>query len=372
MNIIIFCAYFYPHEGGVEKYVQKLFSEIKNVNVTIITSNSENTKKYEKKYGMEIYRFDCWNLMNKTYPIIKFSEYKKIKKIFTEHKFDYVITQTRFFNTSLIGCRFARTFKIPLIHFEHGTKHSPIKNPLLHQFGVFYDHTIGKNIIKKSFKCIGISDASCKFIKHLYPKIRNTECIYNGVDTEIFVKTPLHKQKELKKILHIKKEKIILFVGRIIYAKGIQDLLETTKDIKNIKVVIIGNGNYLTELKNKYSWAIYLGQKNEKEIIEYLSIADIFVNPSYAEGLPTSILEAGAIGIPIIATDVGGTREIITDELNGYLITPKDIIGLKNNIIELLKNDTKCKKYSENIRKNIVEKFDWNISRKKILKILKQ
>ncbi len=370
MNIIIFCAYFHPHEGGVEKYVQNLFFDIKDVNVTIITSNSENVKPFEQKFGMNIYRFKCWHLMNKTNPIIKPYEYKKINKILLDKKFDYVITQTRFFNTSLIGCYLAKKHNIPLIHFEHGTKHSPIKNPVLNKLGEVYDHTIGRYIIKNSSICVGISNASCEFIKHLYSKTKKVECIYNSVDTSKFVKTSLLEQKKLKKKLGIRNEKVILFVGRIIFAKGVQDLLVATSSMRNIKVLIIGNGNYLTELKTTYPNAIYLGQRNEKEIISYLSISDIFVNPSYAEGLPTSILEAGALGISIIATDVGGTKEIIENGVTGELINAKDIDTLKNKINKVLKDPKLRHKYAKNVKKKIEENFDWEKNKLKLKKIL--
>jgi glycosyltransferase involved in cell wall biosynthesis len=378
MKIAIFCAYFYPHKGGVETYVKELFSGLKDIDVTIITSNSENSPKFEKKFGMNIYRFDCWHMMGKTYPIIKFSERKNIEKIIQDNKFDYIITQTRFFHTSYIGCKIAKKYHIPLIHFEHGTKHSPIKNPLFRFGGVIYDHTIGKYIIKKSNKVVGISHASEEFVKHLYKKAK-TICIYNSLDTKFFCKTSSKEQLQTKKRLKIKDEKIIVFVGRIIFAKGAQDLLEAVKAIKNvdstdkkekIKVIIIGDGNYLNELKKKYPWAIFLGQKEPSEIIKYLSIADIFVNPSYAEGLPTTVLDAGAIGVPIIATNVGGTREIIDDGENGFLIEPKDIDELRGKIGKLLYDNILRKKFSKEIQKKVVGKFDWEKARKNVEKIL--
>jgi glycosyltransferase involved in cell wall biosynthesis len=376
MNIAIFCAYFHPHEGGMEMYVQKLFAGLKDINVTIITSNSEHVSRQEKKFGMDIHRFDCWHMMGKTYPVIKFSEYKNIYRLFAKKKFDYVITQTRFFNTSILGCRIAKKYSIPLIHFEHGTKHSPIKNPLFRMFGVMYDHTIGRYIIKNSYKVVGISRASEEFAQHLY--LRNTNslsCIYNSINFSEFNKATKVSSTEtakLKKKLGLKNERVILFVGRIIFPKGIQDLLEATKHLKDVKVIIIGDGNYLSELKKQYPWATYLGNKGHDEIIPYLALTDIFVNPSYAEGLPTSVLEAGAAGLPIIATDVGGTREIIQDGKNGYLIKPKDVDGLKRKLIKLL-DDTRLKsKFGKNIQVTVKQNFDIQTNSKKIQKLLRE
>jgi len=382
MKVAVFCAYFYPHKGGMEKYAQELFSGLKDigkdrkdVDVSIITTNSEHVSRFEKKFGLNIYRFQCWNLMGQMYPIIKPTEHKNIEKIIKEGKFDYIITHTRFFSTSFLGCKIAKKFKIPLIHFEHGTNHSPIKNPILNLFGKFYDHTIGKYIIKNSYKVVGISKASEEFVKHLYSvNPKKIICIYNSIDTKKFSRTSSSEQHRTKAKLKIKNEKVIVFVGRIIFAKGIQDLLEglkTVKDIEKIKVIIIGDGNYLDELKKNYPWAIFLGQKEPDKITEYLSIADIFVNPSYAEGLPTSVLEAGSVGVPIIATDVGGTKEIIDNGKNGFLVKPKDIGELRDKIGELLYNEKLRRKFSRNIKEKIRKEFDWEISKKKLYNVLK-
>ncbi|MGV8172447.1 MAG: glycosyltransferase family 4 protein [Candidatus Woesearchaeota archaeon] len=373
MNIAIFCAYFYPHEGGTEKYAKELFQDLKDINITIITANTEHVKSYEKKFGMDIYRFKCWHIMGKTYPIIKPSEYKDIEKIFEEssHTFDYIITQTRFFNTTILGCRIAKKYGIPLIHIEHGTMHSPIKNPILNMFGKLYDHTIGKQIIRSADKTIGISKSSGVFIKHLYRKAE-PKIVYNSIDIKEFTRTGLKDRADLKKSLKIKDEKVISFVGRIIYAKGVHDLLEATKDIDDIKVLIIGNGNYLDTLRKKYPHAKYLGQKNSAEIRKYLSITDIFVNPSYAEGLPTSVLEAGAVGTCCIATDVGGTREIIEDGVDGCLIIPKDVEGLKRKIQEIIDNKILREKYSRNISKKVRKEFSWENARKRMSEILRR
>jgi len=373
INVAVFTAYFYPHEGGTEKYAQELFRGLEDIDVTIIASNSDNAKSHEKLFGMDIHRYRCWHLMGNTYPVIKFSEYKDIEKLFLDpnHKFDYIITQTRFFNTAIIGCRIAKKFNIPLIHIEHGTMHSPIKNPIINMFGKLYDHTIGKHIIRSADKTIGISKSSCAFIKHLYRKAE-PKIVYNSIDTREFTRTSPKERTELKKSLKIKDEKVISFVGRIIYAKGVQDLLEATKDIDDIKLLIIGDGNYLDTLRKKYPHARYLGQKNAAEIRKYLSITDIFVNPSYAEGLPTSVLEAGAVGTCCIATDVGGTREIIEDGVDGCLIKPKDIKGLRHKIKEMIDNKKLREKYSINVSRKVRKEFSWENARKRISEILRR
>lgn len=363
MKIVVFSQYFYPHEGGAENYVYNLFKALKGIDVSIVTANTENSKEYEEKEGLKIYRLPCWLLLGGTYPVFK-PEGLRILKKFKEA--DYVITQTRFFNSAFVGCRFALRNKIKLIHFEHGAEHVKLENKFFQILALIYDHIIGRCIIKKSWKVIGISNACEKFIKHLYGK--ETFLIRNGIDAKLFNK----RKTNLKKRLGIKKEKVIIFIGRIIYAKGVQDLLEATKDMEKIKVIVVGDGNYLKELKRmNFKNAIFVGKKNQKEIVDYLSIADVFVNPSYAEGLPTSVLEAGAMGVPVIATDVGGTREIINDGKQGFLIKPKDVVVLKEKILQVVSNPIASKSISRKLRDKIHKDFDLGVARKRFLELIK-
>ncbi|MFA5797267.1 MAG: glycosyltransferase family 4 protein [Candidatus Woesearchaeota archaeon] len=359
MKLLIFTAYYYPHAGGVENYVHELF---KGMDVTVVTCNTEGAKPFERIHGFKVYRFDCYHLMNNTYPVLKYSSLKKIDQLVSQGGFDYIVTNTRFFHTSLIGVRAGLKYHIPVIHFEHGTQHSPIKNPLLHLLGVWYDHTIGRYIVKNATTAVGISHASEQFIKHLYN--RKTFCVYNGVDTALFKK----KKTALKKKLGITGP-VIIFVGRLIYAKGVQDLLEAARGL-DMTVIVIGDGPYRKTLEETYPWAKFVGAKNSSEIAEYLSIADIFVNPSYAEGLPTSVLEAGSSGVCCIATDVGGTKEIITHLVNGYLIKPQDAEGLRKHIVTLL-NDKKLRdKFSKRLQLKIRKEFDWKVGQKKLRELL--
>ena len=371
-KILVFCAYFYPHEGGVETYVRELFGHEKELDVTIVTCNTEDAKFFEEKDGFHIYRLDSWHMLGAAYPVVKLGGWKQLKRL-DSVRFDYVFSNTRFFNISYVAYRFAKRNNIPFIHIEHGTNHSKLTNVFSRFVNIVYDHTIGRQIIKNCFKLVTISDAAKRFCDHIYK--RDSIQIRNSIDTKNFIRRPLKKIIALKKKLSIKDEKVIVYVGRLIYAKGVQDLLEAVTDIPNIRVLIIGDGNYSDVLKKRFlpdPRLLFFGKRNSSEIIDYLSISDLFVNPSYAEGLPTSVLEAGAIGLPIIATDVGGTREIIDDAKNGYLIKPKDIAALTDRITILLKDNKKSAKFSSEIRKKIVKEFDWKIAKKVLIGLVKK
>lgn len=138
----------------------------------------------------------------------------------------------------------------------------------------------------------------------------------------------------------------ILFLGIICHDKGIFDLVETIAEKRDyyknhITLTIGGKGeidklNALIRQHHLEDFIKFVGwvEGNEKELL--IRDSDIYVLPSYHEGMPVSILEAMSYGKPIVATHVGSIPEIVHDGENGYLITPGDRIGLDKALHELI------------------------------------
>jgi len=367
-RILIFAAYFIPHRGGYENYILNLSLRLikEGYKVDIFTNNTENTKAFENIKGIGVYRVPCYHLLHKTFPVPKIFKTLQMLKKLREKEYTIINCHTRFFITCLWALYFSWKQKVKLLHIEHGTCHSSLENKMVATIAKFYDHTLGWLIIKKSWKVAGVSEAAAQFVKHLCN--RQTLVIHNGVDTTFFKKT----KTNLKQRLGIKDKKVITFVGRLIHAKGIHNLFDAVNGL-NVAVLIVGKGNYLQTLKTKAKTIqkakiLFLGEKNDKEIREILSVSDLFVNPSYSEGLPTNVLEAGAMGLPIIATDVGGTSEIITNNKNGLLIKPGDVKTLQKNIKQLLGNTKLSNQFGKRSREKVEKLFNWD----KSIRILKK
>lgn len=355
MKILIFAGYFYPHKGGYEDYTLKLAQGLinKGYHVDILTTNTNNSPSFEVKDKMRIYRMDCWDSVGKKYPIIKVTRKNlEILNNIKNQKYDIVNTHTRFWITSYLGYRFAKKNKIPLIHVEHGSVHTQTDSLLVRIINQIVDHTFGKAIIKNAKVKIGVSDAAINFMEHLGKK--GDIKISKGLELRRYNKIKLNPKIKLNLKSN---EKVIIGVGRLIYGKGFQDLITAFSRLKdkNLKLVLVGDGDYkdkliklVKELKISEK-VIFTGEKKEEEVISCLNLADIFVNPSYSEGLPTTVLEAGAVGLPVIATDVGGTKEIILNNKTGILIKPKDISALTDSISKLLSH----KKFSETLANNL-------------------
>ncbi len=189
-----------------------------------------------------------------------------------------------------------------------------------------------------------------------------------GVDMEKFNRRP--EVEELAK--EIKKENIFtfIFVGRIVGDKGINELASAFTDLKkkydNIRLLLVGNfENNLDPLKpetiktmNDNPYIEVLGPKYGDDLLAYYAASDCFVFPSYREGFPNTVMEAGAMGLPSIVTDINGSREIITDGKNGVIIPSKNTEALYQAMEEMITNTDKTKEYADNAREMIASRFE--------------
>jgi glycosyltransferase involved in cell wall biosynthesis len=186
--------------------------------------------------------------------------------------------------------------------------------------------------------------------------------IRNGVDISKF--DPERKFHDIRREFAISENDIIIgFIGRLVPAKGLEYLIDAflhlEKEQKNIKLFITGEGSILDNLKGRSQRdsinkrIIFTGKRYD--IPDILSGIDIFVMPSLAEGLPNSLLEAMAMGKPIIATSVGGIPEVIKNEINGILVSPRDLEGLVTAIKKLIANKNYASEIGKRARNYVIE-----------------
>ncbi len=358
MRVLVCAGYYAPHIGGYEKNVHELVERLvdKGHNVTILTCNTELAEGWELNGNIFIQRLPSWNLLSRTFPFPKPSLdlFRLFSHVGTK-AYDVVVTQTRFFPTSFVGLLFAKRYHIPLIHVERGTCHAVLSNKILGLVGQIYDHTMGSAIVKTAKVNVGVAQSACEFVKHLGGK--RIRVIYNGIDACV------NRSQTVDGITRV------VYVGRLIYAKGVQNLIRAfelcCKTHVEMRLWIIGDGNYRTTLEaqagaSKYGSRItFCGELKHDAVMEMLSLSDIFVNPSYSEGLPTSVMEAASVGVPIIATDVGGTREVISDG-TGLLVQPHDVKGMAERIQLLSFDGEMARRMGIKAKQAVRQKFNWD------------
>lgn len=178
MRINVFAAFYQPHVGGYCQNIHELAKRlvVEGHAVKVITCNTEEWPEDEYNDGIQILRLPCWQLLDKQYPVLKPS--LALLRAWWG-KPDLVMTQTRFFSTSLLGALFAWVYPCPLIHVERGSVHSVVSGGITGKLVRAYDHTLGALVVRRAKVNIGVSQAACDFVGHLGGKRRKV--IYNGV-----------------------------------------------------------------------------------------------------------------------------------------------------------------------------------------------
>jgi glycosyltransferase involved in cell wall biosynthesis len=179
--------------------------------------------------------------------------------------------------------------------------------------------------------------------------------LHYGFDTESFIK----KTKKKSSIFSPKGKKVIIYSGRLVELKGVQDLLLALSDLKKKRddwvFWIVGEGDYKDQLKEQSN---HLGLEEnvfffgERDDVPYLlSISDIYVLPSLLDNQPLSVIEAQIAGKAIIVSDAGGLSEMVEHKVTGLVSPAGDVKKLYKNIELLLKNERYRKSLGENGKK---------------------
>ncbi|OJF94713.1 glycosyltransferase family 4 protein [Alkalibacterium sp. 20] len=173
--------------------------------------------------------------------------------------------------------------------------------------------------------------------------------IPNGVNTKQFEPADADEKTALRKALNFSSDELILlYTGAINKRKGVDDLLKALEMYESkvyLKVVLCGPVLEDIKLEEKieminnkgYVSVDYRGKVSNVD--EYMKAADMFILPSYSEGLPNVLLEACSSGLPAVATDIGGSRDILIDGKNGYLVNTNQPDEIKGKLTLLAENE---------------------------------
>lgn len=372
-TIAIFSGYYLPHLGGVERYTYNLAKRLTLLGnkVIIITSKyDKDLKEIEETEYAKIYRLPTFKIASGRYPINKKNrKFKKMMEMLELEHIDSAIIQTRFWTTSYFASKFIAKNKIPTCLIEHGSTHFTVNNKILDKFGEIYEHKLTDSIKKNVKDFYGVSKKCTEWLKHF--NIESKGVFYNSIDTE--------EGKKYKSYINKSQDKIIItYIGRMIEEKGVLKLIEAFKRLEekynNLELNLAGSGPILEKIveENKKEKNIHvLGKISHEEVLELLGKTTIFVNPSaFSEGLPTSILEAGMMKCAVVATPMGGTTEIISNEDIGY-ICGFEVEEVLDKIEKLIKNKNTIKRLSENIYNVVINNFSWEVTAKKIYETIK-
>ncbi len=292
---------------------------------------------------------------------------QRMRQLIRKGDYDCVNSHNR--NASIIARIAAWLEKVPVnLYTAHGFYFHDDQSPLSKEITVWLEAILAR----LTDFTLSQSQEDLEFAVHRgFIKAEKIGHIGNGIDTKRF--TPSRDRKQLEQELNFNTNRFrICSVGRLVKGKGFSDLLDAFakfhNTVGNSELVIIG-GNiaqdispFQQEFLDKVQ-ALGLQQNVlvtgiTDKVENYLAICDIFVLPSYREGLPRSLLEAMSMSVPSIATNIRGCREVISHGENGFLFEPKDVEKLFELILDLYQHPESRAKFANLGRKTVVNKYD--------------
>ena len=346
----------YPTGSGIYAYevARRLAEQGNEVHVYTSSVGNFSETKYPDNLHVHVLRTYgvVWN-MNPVANVLTELLYKDFDIV---HVHSYI-----FFMSNMTAlARVFKNFKY-ILHFHGGLNYSEAK--MFYPWRVWakekvYDKTLGWFTVKMADKVLSVAKSDIPIIKKKFGV--DAEWIPIGVCTE--------------KFNYVEKDsKIVTYIGKLEKWKGIDVLIDVFKtvynEVKDVEFMIVGDGSFASKLKSIKLPIRFIGHVPHNRMPEIYHKTAISVLPSYMEGLPTICMESLACGVPVVATDVGDTREIIINGKTGFLVKPGDSKAMATKIIELLEDDNLRKLMGKEGRKHIEENFSYDIIIRKICKV---
>ncbi len=361
MKIAQLSPYMYPHLGGVESHVLELSKSLKKRGhePVIITTRLEGTKKKEMVEGVPVIRVEPIAILLST-PIVP-----NVQKVLMDMDCDIIHAHSPPPLLDFFGVRAANKKDVPYVL----TYHCDLEIP--HTFGPLivqlYQRTLGTYTVSKTDKIITTTHTYGATSRAVW--YRDSEVIPNAVDAERF--HPSNEPGDIRERLGIgEDEKMVLYVGRVVYHKGLEHLVKSAIYLdESVKYVIGGTGDFRPELEEIRDQndlddrVIFPGRIPNAELPMYYAAADVFVLPSVSrlEAFGIVALEAMASATPVVVSDIPGVREVITEGEHGLLSEPLNPENLAGKIRTILRNPQLAKQMGENGRKRVEEFLTWDI-----------
>ncbi|MBI4919694.1 glycosyltransferase family 4 protein [Candidatus Azambacteria bacterium] len=363
MRIARIIEYFPPHAGGMERHGLMLSKEqIKMGNNVEVFIGVGDKKLLPEIYKMPLKFLPLYGKSRRFW--FNIWAYFAVKKHHKKNPYDIMHFHGDFIE-AFFGGKLSKKLGIPSVLTIHAGLNKKLLKP-------------------KNAKCFSNIDKIICVSKEIFNDLKSIgipeiklAVISSGV---YLVEFQSADQNKIIALRNQYSKPIIVSVGVLRPAKGFKYLIEAFKKIKEklngANMVIIGEGSDKAELEKQArntSGIHFMSRQNHGGVIEYLKAADIFALASISmegdrEGTPTSIMEAMAAGLPVVATKVGGNPYLIKDGENGFLVDEKNSEALAQAIIKLSEDEILRLKIKEKNLEDIKQK-DWPEIARKITEI---
>lgn len=370
---ILMLTWEYPPRivGGIARVVHDLSHRLikDGHEVTVITYKEDNLPEYENDKGVEVYRVENY-MIHPTNFIewilqLNFNMAEKATQLINEKgKFDVIHAHD--WLTTSSAKMLKQSFNIPLVATIHATESG--RNSGIHDETQRYINDTEWMLTYEATEVIVNSNYMKGHVQGLFGlPFDKINVIPNGINLTNF--NGIERDYNFRRQYAMDNEKIILYVGRLVYEKGIQHLISAMPKILNgyndAKLVIAGKGGMLDELKAQVEYmglsnkVYFTGYLNAKQVQKIYKCADIAVFPSTYEPFGIVALEAMLAGVPTVVSDIGGLNEIIDHGINGMKSYAGNPNSIADSVLSLLYDGQLSTSVSKKAKQKVKEEFNW-------------
>jgi glycosyltransferase involved in cell wall biosynthesis len=261
------------------------------------------------------------------------------------------------YKANLLGRLAARRQRIPVIAVSRGWTGESLRVRLY--------EAIDRFCLRFMDRVVCVSEGQADRVRGAGVPAEGVAVIRNAIRTDRFSDPDPGGRQELQALFRTPRSRIVVAAGRLSPEKGFGVLLTAARRVverdPSLGFVLFGDGALRATLARQIQTAglrehvILAGFRTDLDYL--LPCCDLVVLPSFTEGLPNVILEAFAAGLPVVATAVGGTPEIVADGVNGYLVAPGDDATLARRILDALASEEERQAMGQRGRERVLREF---------------
>ena len=358
--------------GGISAHVYNLSHQLASLGVDtyVVTCDFPGAPEREELNGTYVVRVDSYKTPSPDFAtwdyLMNVNMQKEVAGIVSNlndhvdiiHAHDWLVAN------AALGLK--HIFRIPLVATIHATEIG--RRNGLHTDYERMIHQTENCLVHEAWKTVCCSQYMSSQVRWAYglPEDR-VVVVPNGVDASVFEEN--FDNSAFRSKFALPDEKIVLFVGRLVYEKGVQTLINAIPKVLarvNAKFVIVGDGGMkdflMGQVRNmRLAHKIFFTGFLDEQSLRFLyRCADVCVVPSLYEPFGITALEAMAAKTPVIVSDTGGLAEIVEHDKTGVKICPDNSDLLAGGILKVLQNRSFANTIRENAYQKVVKDYDWN------------
>ena len=371
---ILMLTWEYPPRvvGGIARVVYDLSRTLlkDGHDVTVVTYREGDAPYYEDDKGVKVYRVDNYMINPNNFidwiMQLNFNLVAKANELIAEQgKFDVIHAHD--WLVAYAAKTLKNSFNIPIVATIHATESG--RNSGIHDETQRYINDTEWMLTYEASEVIVNSNYMKNELQRLFGlPFEKINVVPNGINMTSF--NGVERDYDFRRQYAADNEKIILFLGRLVYEKGVQHLIAAMPKIlanyHDSKLIIAGKGGMLDELREQVNYlnighkVYFTGYLDAKKVCKMYKAADISVFPSTYEPFGIVALEAMLAGVPTVVSDIGGLDEIVEHRVNGMKSYAGNPNSLADSILNLLYDPQLCANVVKQARIKVKNEYNWN------------